>query len=200
METIVGGTLELKKYEVVGEDAKYYLAYAKGLIDETYKLSAFFQLNDKLVKDVYFVTCDGYDPEEIVAYFLETNQTIPNVYELTKSFITLNAVDTKKEFQKISVEYAVEDGTIAKLTPVEKTSSTGVKTIESYRLQGLKSGTTTLTATFYYGKTANVVMKDVLDENGNPVKDETGAIVQEETIEYSYRYAYEYKIELTVKK
>lgn len=200
METIVGGTLELKKYEVAGEDAKYYLAYAKGLIDETYKLSAFFQLNDKLVKDVYYVTCDGYDPEEIVAYFLETNQTIPNVYELTKSFITLNAVDTKKEFQKISVEYAVEDGTIAKLTPVEKTSSTGVKTIESYRLQGLKSGTTTLTATFYYGKTANIVMKDVLDENGNPVKDETGAIVQEETIEYSYRYAYEYKIELTVKK
>jgi hypothetical protein len=83
---------------------------------------------------------------------------------------------------------------------LKKTSSTGVKTIESYRLQGLKSGTTTLTATFYYGKTANIVMKDVLDENGNPVKDETGAIVQEETIEYSYRYAYEYKIELTVKK
>lgn len=196
---VAGGTLNLKKYEQAGVEPLYYVTYEKAKLDTVHQLTCFFQLDSKLVKSVYNVTCDGYDPEEVVAYFVENGLALASPYTLTKSFVSVEALDTTKKFDKISVEYSVEDAEIVKLTEVKKTDSTGKQYVSGYRIQGLKNGETNLIATFYYGKTAIESEVDVLDEQGNPVVDPTtGEVLKETVVTYSYSYKYEYKIPFTV--
>lgn len=198
-ETVVGGTLNLKKYEKADGEALYYLTYQKALLDTKHQLTAFFQIGSKIVKDVYFVTCDGYDPEEVVAYFVENGKAPASPYTLTKSYISVDALDSTKKFAKVTVEYSVEDSSIVKLTPTNKTDSAGNKYISGYKIQAVKNGETTITAVFYYDKKTVVSEQPKLDENGNPVLDpETNEVVMEQVTTYTYAYAYEYKIPVTV--
>ena len=198
-ETVVGGTLNLKKYEQVDAEPMYYVTYQKALLDTTHQLTAFFQLGNKIAKSVYFVTCDGYDPEEVVAYFIEKGLAYASPFTLTKAFISVEALDTTKKFSKVSVEYTVEDPSIIKLTEVTKQDSTGNKYVSGYRIQAVKNGETTVTATFYYDKKAVVSEQPKLDENGNTMLDPvTNEVVMEQVTTYSYAYAYEYKMQITV--
>ena len=200
-ETVVGGTLNLKKYEQVDAEPMYYVTYQKALLDTTHQLTAFFQLGNKIAKSVYFVTCDGYDPEEVVAYFVEQGYAPAAPYTLTKSFISAEALDASKKFSKVTVEYSVEDPSIVKLTEVTKSDSTGNKYVSGYRIQAVKNGETVVTATFYYDKKAVVSEQPKLDENGSPVLDpETNEVVMEQVTTYSYSYKYEYKIPFTVQR
>ena len=198
---VAGGTLNLKKKEATGAEPLYYLTYQKAKLDTVHQLTCFFQLDSKLVKSVYNITCDGYDPEEVVAYFVEKGLALGSPYTLTKSFVSVEALDTTKMFDKVSVEYSVEDASLVKLTEVKKSDSTGKQYVAGYRIQGLKNGETTLIATFYYGKTAVESEVDVLDEQGNPVVDPTtGEVLKETVVTYSYSYKHEYKIPFTVAK
>lgn len=198
---VAGGTLNLKKKEAAGAEPLYYLTYQKAKLDTVHQLTCFFQLDSKLVKSVYNITCDGYDPEEVVAYFVEKGLALASPYTLTKSFVSVEALDTTKMFDKISVEYSVEDTSLVKLTEVKKSDSTGKQYVSGYRIQGLKNGETTLIATFYYGKIAIESEVDIIDEQGNPVVDPTtGEVLKETVVTYSYSYKYEYKIPFTVAK
>lgn len=172
------------------ESGSYALGYSKPLVDTRVQVDVYIKsgTNNDIVK--LFIVAEGYQPDEILQYFISQSLCPAQEYTLTKSFFQLYATDKTKKFTKVSVKWTVEDEDLLKYNEKNNVCTKASATAQ---------GETTLTGVFYYGYSERKIMVDVLDEQGNLVKNEDGTVKQEEVIQEVYTWKQEYKFHIIVK-